>query len=31
VHRQGMVSKLRKLEELFDDTDLGDAVGLEEV
>jgi 4,5-dihydroxyphthalate decarboxylase len=31
VHQQGMVSKLRKLEELFDDTDLGDAVGLEEV
>ena len=31
VHQQGMVSKLRKLEELFDDTDLGDSVGPEEV
>ncbi len=31
VHQQGMVSKLRKLEELFDDTDLGDSAGLEEV
>jgi 4,5-dihydroxyphthalate decarboxylase len=31
VHQQGMVSKLRTLEELFDDTDLGDSVGLEEV
>ena len=31
VHQQGMVSKLRRLEELFDDTDLGDSVGLEEV
>jgi 4,5-dihydroxyphthalate decarboxylase len=31
VHQQGMVSKLRSLAELFDDTDLGDAVGLEEV
>lgn len=31
VHQQGMVSKLRPLEELFDDTDLGDSVGLEEV
>ena len=31
VHQQGMVSKLRKLEELFDDTDLGDSVGSEEV
>jgi 4,5-dihydroxyphthalate decarboxylase len=30
VHQQGMVSKERKLEELFEDTDLGDAVGLEE-
>ena len=30
VHQQGMVSKLRPLEELFDDTDLGDSVGLEE-
>jgi 4,5-dihydroxyphthalate decarboxylase len=31
VHQQGMVSKLRPLEEVFDDTDLGDSVGLEEV
>jgi 4,5-dihydroxyphthalate decarboxylase len=31
VHQQGMVSKQRKLEELFDDTDLGDSAGLEEV
>jgi 4,5-dihydroxyphthalate decarboxylase len=31
VHQQGMVSKLRPLEELFDDTDLGDSAGLEEV
>ena len=31
VHQQGMVSKLRPLEELFDDTYLGDSVGLEEV
>jgi 4,5-dihydroxyphthalate decarboxylase len=31
VHQQGMVSKRRSLEELFDDTDLGDSVGLEEV
>jgi 4,5-dihydroxyphthalate decarboxylase len=31
VHQQGMVSKPRSLEELFDDTDLGDSVGLEEV
>jgi 4,5-dihydroxyphthalate decarboxylase len=31
VHQQGMVSKQRKLEELFDDTDLGDSTGLEEV
>ncbi len=31
VHQQGMVSKLRPLEELFDDTDLGDSGGLEEV
>ena len=31
VHQQGMVSKLRRLEELFDDTDLGDSAGLEEV
>jgi 4,5-dihydroxyphthalate decarboxylase len=31
VHQQGMVSKLRPLEELFEDTDLGDSVGLEEV
>jgi 4,5-dihydroxyphthalate decarboxylase len=31
VHQQGMISKLRPLEELFDDTDLGDSAGLEEV
>jgi 4,5-dihydroxyphthalate decarboxylase len=31
THQQGMVSKLRPLEELFDDTDLGDSVGSEEV
>jgi 4,5-dihydroxyphthalate decarboxylase len=31
VHQQGMVSKLRQLGELFDDTDLGDSAGLEEV
>jgi 4,5-dihydroxyphthalate decarboxylase len=31
VHQQGMVGKLRPLEELFDDTDLGDSAGLEEV
>jgi 4,5-dihydroxyphthalate decarboxylase len=31
VQQQGMVSKLRPLEELFDDTDLGDSAGLEEV
>jgi 4,5-dihydroxyphthalate decarboxylase len=31
VHQQGMVSKLRPLTELFDDTDLGDSAGLEEV
>jgi 4,5-dihydroxyphthalate decarboxylase len=31
VHQQGMVSQLRPLEELFDDTDLGDSGGLEEV
>ena len=31
VHQQGMVSKLRPLEDLFDDTDLGDSAGLEEV
>jgi 4,5-dihydroxyphthalate decarboxylase len=31
VHQQGMVSKLRPLEQLFDDTDLGDSAGLEEV
>jgi len=31
VHQQGMVSKQRSLEEVFDDTDLGDSVGLEEV
>jgi 4,5-dihydroxyphthalate decarboxylase len=31
VHQQGMVSKPRALEELFDDTDLGDSAGLEEV
>jgi 4,5-dihydroxyphthalate decarboxylase len=31
THQQGMVSKVRPLEELFDDTDLGDSVGSEEV
>jgi 4,5-dihydroxyphthalate decarboxylase len=31
THQQGMVSKLRPLGELFDDTDLGDSVGSEEV
>jgi 4,5-dihydroxyphthalate decarboxylase len=31
VHQQGMVSKQRPLEALFDDTDLGDSGGSEEV
>jgi 4,5-dihydroxyphthalate decarboxylase len=31
THQQGMVGKLRPLDELFDDTDLGDSVGSEEV
>lgn len=31
VHQQGMISKMRPLEELFEDTDLGDAAGSEEV
>jgi 4,5-dihydroxyphthalate decarboxylase len=31
VHQQGMTHKLRPLDELFEDTDLGDSVGLEEV
>ena len=31
VHQQGMVSKVRPLDELFDDTDLGDSTGSEEV
>jgi 4,5-dihydroxyphthalate decarboxylase len=30
VHQQGMTRKLRPLEELFEDTDLGDSGGLEE-
>ena len=30
VHQQGMVSKTRPLDELFDDTDLGDSGGSEE-
>jgi 4,5-dihydroxyphthalate decarboxylase len=30
VHQQGMTKKLRTLEELFDDTDLGDSGGSEE-
>jgi 4,5-dihydroxyphthalate decarboxylase len=30
VHQQGMISKVRPLEELFDDTDLGDSGGPEE-
>ena len=31
THQQGMIGKLRPLEELFEDTDLGDSVGSEEV
>jgi 4,5-dihydroxyphthalate decarboxylase len=31
THQQGMTSKLRPLEELFEDTDLGDSGGSEEV
>ncbi|HEY6256556.1 MAG TPA: ABC transporter substrate-binding protein [Xanthobacteraceae bacterium] len=31
THQQGMISKLSPLDELFDDTDLGDSVGSEEV
>ena len=31
THQQGMTSKIRPLEELFDDTDLGDSAGVEEV
>ncbi|HEY3641284.1 MAG TPA: ABC transporter substrate-binding protein [Xanthobacteraceae bacterium] len=31
THQQGMTSKLRPLDELFEDTDLGDSVGSEEV
>ena len=31
VHQQGMISKTRPLEELFEDTDLGDSAGTEEV
>jgi 4,5-dihydroxyphthalate decarboxylase len=31
THQQGMIGKLRRLEELFEDTDLGDSVGSEEV
>ena len=31
VHQQGMIAKQRPLDELFDDTDLGDAAGSEEV
>jgi 4,5-dihydroxyphthalate decarboxylase len=30
VHQQGMISKIRPLEELFEDTDLGDSGGSEE-
>jgi len=30
VHQQGRTSKIRRLEELFDETDLGDAAGSEE-
>ena len=30
VHQQGMVSRTRPLDELFDDTDLGDSGGSEE-
>jgi 4,5-dihydroxyphthalate decarboxylase len=31
VHQQGMISKVRPLDELFEDTDLGDSTGSEEV
>ena len=31
THQQGMIGKLRPLEELFEDIDLGDSVGSEEV
>jgi 4,5-dihydroxyphthalate decarboxylase len=31
THQQGMIGKLRPLDELFEDTDLGDSVGSEEV
>jgi 4,5-dihydroxyphthalate decarboxylase len=31
THQQGMIGRIRPLEELFDDTDLGDSVGPEEV
>jgi 4,5-dihydroxyphthalate decarboxylase len=31
THQQGMISKIRPLDELFDDTDLGDSAGVEEV
>jgi 4,5-dihydroxyphthalate decarboxylase len=31
VHQQGMIGKTRPLEELFEDTDLGDSTGSEEV
>jgi 4,5-dihydroxyphthalate decarboxylase len=31
THQQGMIAKIRPLDELFDDTDLGDSAGVEEV
>jgi 4,5-dihydroxyphthalate decarboxylase len=31
THQQGMIGKIRPLDELFDDTDLGDSAGVEEV
>jgi hypothetical protein len=30
VHQQGMIGEVRPLDELFDDTDLGDSGGSEE-
>jgi 4,5-dihydroxyphthalate decarboxylase len=30
VHQQGMIKKIRPLDDLFEDTDLGDAAGSEE-
>jgi len=31
THQQGLIKKTFKLDELFEDTDLGDAAGAEEV